>query len=134
MANLKIESNGEHIVLRQGSAVIVLSMNQAQSVAANLVAEFESVANRKNRDEQRRMREYDSEVRSFHATYVGKPSIGGGTDLLREVPIDDAEVGLYEPGDQHPTTQLSVTDRKLLVETTTRRRAEMGISLDGNKR
>ena len=41
MTNLKIESNGEHIVLRQGSAVIVLSMNQAQSVAANLVAEFE---------------------------------------------------------------------------------------------
>lgn len=75
MANLTIEHDSSGtIVLRQSLSNIVLSVDQIQSVIKNLeVAALEiqqAVHERQQRDDRRRVQEWDSERRSFDAVYV----------------------------------------------------------------
>ena len=75
MANLTIEhDNAGTIVLRQHMSNIVLSVDQIQSVIRNLeLAALEirhATFEQHRRDEIRRLKEWDTERRSFDAVYV----------------------------------------------------------------
>ena len=67
MSRLTISNDGGAILIRQGTCVIVLAPEQAQSLAATIVLESERLANQQHKDDQRRMQAFDSEIRSFYA-------------------------------------------------------------------
>mgnify|MGYP003667469909 FL=1 len=66
MSRIIISNDGECILLRQGSTVIVIGQDQADSIAATIANE----ARRMRRSPADHVREFDSAVRAFHAVYV----------------------------------------------------------------
>ena len=66
MCRIVISNDGECILLRQGSTVIVIGPDQADSIAATIANE----ARQMRRAPADHVREFDSAVRAFHAVYV----------------------------------------------------------------
>ena len=81
MSRITISNDGGAILIRQGTTVIVLAPEQAQSVAATIVLESERMADRQHRDDQRRMQAFDSEIRSWYA-------LGGSLHSKRTIASD----------------------------------------------
>ena len=81
MSRIIITNDGGAILIRQGTTVIVVAPEQAESVAATIVLESERLANLQHRDDQRRMQAFDSEVRGFYAA-------GGSRHSSRSIGCD----------------------------------------------
>jgi len=73
MSRIRVSSDGDCVVIRQGSSVIVIGYEQAETVAAAIEVEVDKIS---GRSESGAVKAFDTAVRSFHSVYV--PPVGAG--------------------------------------------------------
>lgn len=71
MSKIIVSSDADCVVIRQGSSVIVIGYEYAETVAAAISVEADKIS---GHSDSAAVKAFDSAVRAFHAVYV--PPVG----------------------------------------------------------